>query len=566
MRSLITLAWFLVASACLAADTPTPTATPTETPTETPTPYMLEDPYNEFYLRFSDFEPGVRYLIPQQFEVTPLPTHTPTVGAGTPTNTPLPTRTPTPTVTPTMTPLDPTDCQYHASYACDGKNKGELQFVITGPVDGQVMMVMGGGTQLGNADIPATNTPTVTKTPTVTPTPTRTNTPTVTPTLTPTLTPIPISDYVRRDGTTPMTGTWNAGDFAFYFQKFFDANDPTYYVDPSAATSAYFAGDIRIGNSSAADDDYIYFDAGSKYIRWHNGDDRFLINAEWTVDRLGAGGSINPEYELHLYRTNVTSTGISNTIAVIEGNENEYFSFLMGATGDYEHGFLWSTGTTGGAQYDAYLTFHASTDTLAISANNDGVGTVRILTLSPNGYFLANCDAGAGTPLVIDANGEILIANTPTPTSTPTATATPTNTAAPTNTPTSTPVAGYPICFENDRDITADAYLYLGNWQTSSTYGYPMPYAGSITSIWVCANYSTYTPGDRTDFEVRKGGTNVFEIRLTPSGTGVICGTTTQAVGTDTFSANDIISAYVDNQGSLSTITNISMIVGVTWQ
>ncbi|GEM_PF-3701164 len=559
MRIWIIIASVIMASACLAADTPTPTATPTETPTETPTPYMLEDPYYEFYLRFSDFEPGIRYLVPQQFEVTPLPTHTPTVGAGTPTNTPLP-----PTPTRTATPA-PSDCLYCAESLLGEK----LKFSKSQAGD----WLKFDGTNWINSQLPTaipthtpTNTPTVTSTPTVTPTPTRTNTPTVTPTLTPTLTPIPISEYVRRDGTTPMTGTWDAGDFAFYFQKFYDKNDPTYYVDPSAATSMKLAYDAEIGSASGDDSDRLYFDSRGEYIEWTNATDKFTFSKKIYAPRLGAGGSVTPEYELHLYRTNVTSVGISNTIAAIEGNENEYISFLMSSTGDYEHGFCWSTGTTGGALYDAYLTFRANTDTLVIGANNDGVGTVRSLTLSPDGYYLANCDTGAGTPLVIDANGEILIANTPTPTATPTSTTTPTNTATPTNTPTSTPIAGYPVAFQNERDITADAYLYIGNWQTSSTYGYPMPYAGSITSIWVCATYGTYTPGDRTDFECRKNGTNVFELRLTPSGTGVICGTTTQAVGTDTFAANDIISAYVDNQGSLSTITNISMIVGVTWQ
>lgn len=147
--------------------------------------------------------------------------------------------------------------------------------------------------------------------------------------------------------------------------------------------------------------------------------------------------------------------------------------------------------------------------------------------------------------------------NTPTPTATPTVTAT----------PTSTPVPGFPYQYVSRSSITADAYLYIsGLWQTSATFGYPMHAAGSIVSIEVCVTYSGYTAGDRTDFECRKNGVNVYEVRVTPSGKGDFCGTATQAAGTDTFAAGDIISAYVDNQGTLSEMSQIVMIIGVVWQ
>lgn len=150
--------------------------------------------------------------------------------------------------------------------------------------------------------------------------------------------------------------------------------------------------------------------------------------------------------------------------------------------------------------------------------------------------------------------------NTPTPTQTVTVTPTPTVT------PTGTPHYHALGTFSNIAVLDADGYLYVGySSQTSATIGIPMPAAGSITGISVSCTTSGYAGGDRIDFECRLNGTNVYEVRVTPDGTGDDSTYTTQAVGTDTFVAGDIIAVYVDLQGSPPRLSKAIVTIWGTW-
>ena len=107
-------------------------------------------------------------------------------------------------------------------------------------------------------------------------------------------------------------------------------------------------------------------------------------------------------------------------------------------------------------------------------------------------------------------------------------------------------------------DVTsrsADVYLQTTTGVlTSATQGYYMHRAGSIVGI--SANFDVTTNsgggGDALFFDARIDGSTVFRAQWLASGegTGVKNASNTQARGTDTFSAGDILSAFVDETGT----------------
>jgi len=73
-----------------------------------------------------------------------------------------------------------------------------------------------------------------------------------------------------------------------------------------------------------------------------------------------------------------------------------------------------------------------------------------------------------------------------------------------------------------------------------------MPRDGSIVGISVCTDWNVETTRGDLQFEVRKNGANVFSVNVPVNGTGIKTAYATQARGTDTFAAGDIIQLYVD--------------------
>lgn len=76
---------------------------------------------------------------------------------------------------------------------------------------------------------------------------------------------------------------------------FYDLNDGNYWLDPNAGLSLNTAGDLRIGNASSGDDDYVYFDQNnSQYFGWRNSWGDFVLSEDlnmqdrnlWDVNQL----------------------------------------------------------------------------------------------------------------------------------------------------------------------------------------------------------------------------------------------------------------------------------------
>jgi len=115
--------------------------------------------------------------------------------------------------------------------------------------------------------------------------------------------------------------------------------------------------------------------------------------------------------------------------------------------------------------------------------------------------------------------------------------------------------------------FSTSRYLDFNNGtQMGATIGYRMHRAGSITGVSCQFNVTSQTDGFDTPFdqayslvrtEVRKNGTNVFYVDESPTSTGNKGDSATQARGTDTFAAGDVLTLYV-------TITNNGGYMGAT--
>lgn len=103
-----------------------------------------------------------------------------------------------------------------------------------------------------------------------------------------------------------------------------------------------------------------------------------------------------------------------------------------------------------------------------------------------------------------------------------------------------------------------EKFMKTENVLLNSTKGIPMPRAGSIVGISIMANCSSFTSSGTLTYKCYKGETNVFEGSYTISSDGVSTDQTTQARGTDTFNAGDLI--RLSATGSLGFTINDTII------
>ena len=123
-------------------------------------------------------------------------------------------------------------------------------------------------------------------------------------------------------------------------------------------------------------------------------------------------------------------------------------------------------------------------------------------------------------------------------------------------------VGGHAVYYQahNWSSMSASGYLkYPDGTTMSSTKGFVMPAAGSLTGFYVKFNVTaTSGSGDKWIARVYKNGSSVLD-------GGFISATTTgwktdsafQAKGTDTFVAGDIISMYLEESGGSATVDDI---------
>lgn len=94
--------------------------------------------------------------------------------------------------------------------------------------------------------------------------------------------------------------------------------------------------------------------------------------------------------------------------------------------------------------------------------------------------------------------------------------------------------------------IVAGAYLNSSGVASTSTKGFRMPRAGSIVGISLQTSINTFVSSGNATAQARVNGSSVFTTTVAISADGDFGGQSTQARGTDTFSAGDIINAFVN--------------------
>lgn len=108
-----------------------------------------------------------------------------------------------------------------------------------------------------------------------------------------------------------------------------------------------------------------------------------------------------------------------------------------------------------------------------------------------------------------------------------------------------------------DFSTTTSGYLVSGGVTHTSTVGLPMPAAGSILEISVCANVSAFTTTGTLTYQVRKADTPVFSVVSdSVTGTGVQALNAAQARAVDTFAQGDLLQLYLDKTDSFSGTVN----------
>lgn len=106
-----------------------------------------------------------------------------------------------------------------------------------------------------------------------------------------------------------------------------------------------------------------------------------------------------------------------------------------------------------------------------------------------------------------------------------------------------------------DISITNDSYCVFGITGTtmSSTVGHIPTRAGSIVGISSTFSISALTVSGDLTISVRVDGSDVFSAApVTLSGTGITTVVARQIVGTDRFAAGDVISCFLNKDGTLS--------------
>lgn len=107
-------------------------------------------------------------------------------------------------------------------------------------------------------------------------------------------------------------------------------------------------------------------------------------------------------------------------------------------------------------------------------------------------------------------------------------------------------------CGNQVTNQTVDKYLKgAGGWSWSEVAGYCMNRAGSIVGVTMNYIVDSYSDTPTVECEVRVGDVVVYSVSETVDGTGSRSIYGTQARGTDTFSAGDIITAKIDVTGTI---------------
>lgn len=113
--------------------------------------------------------------------------------------------------------------------------------------------------------------------------------------------------------------------------------------------------------------------------------------------------------------------------------------------------------------------------------------------------------------------------------------------------------------------INADAYMGSAALAYAAGYGFVMPRAGSIVGLSACANVTVEGSAGTIDVHVYKNGASVFSLTLTTAGVAVYKGQSTQARGTDTFAAGDLITAYIDFNTFVGTVAPMITLIEVVF-
>jgi len=115
-----------------------------------------------------------------------------------------------------------------------------------------------------------------------------------------------------------------------------------------------------------------------------------------------------------------------------------------------------------------------------------------------------------------------------------------------------------------DGDYTADRYLdFYDGAQMSGDNGYCMPRAGFITGVSCSVQVSVKTTTGDVICEVRKNGTAVFSVTKEISATGDYNFSATQGYSIDTFTADDVLTLYMNFDGFVGTLHDTCVLMEV---
>ena len=121
------------------------------------------------------------------------------------------------------------------------------------------------------------------------------------------------------------------------------------------------------------------------------------------------------------------------------------------------------------------------------------------------------------------------------------------------------------VSFGTNDNLSADRYLTWGA-TTSASQGLIAARAGSIVELSGSCDVTVGAVGATFDIEVRVATLNVLELSgLNATSTGVKSDYTTQARGTDTFSAGQAIACRIDINSGAPTVDNCQCHIGIVY-
>lgn len=121
------------------------------------------------------------------------------------------------------------------------------------------------------------------------------------------------------------------------------------------------------------------------------------------------------------------------------------------------------------------------------------------------------------------------------------------------------------VSFGTNSNITADRYISWGT-ATSSAQGFVTARAGSIVELSGNCDVLIGVGGTTFDIEAQIDAVNALEIAgLDSASTGVKTGSTTQARGSDTFTADQVLNCRIDINTGGQTVDNCQCHIGVVY-